>query len=102
MQTDFHPEALAEIAESVEYYRESRTGRESRFLARLTEALELLEEHPEAAPVWAEHRTATLVRRLGVRHFPYGVFYFVNGEQIVVVAVAHSRRESGYWLVRLT
>jgi plasmid stabilization system protein ParE len=40
------------------------------------------------------------VRRILVRRFPYAVFYFVEGETIVVLAVAHASREPGFWLGR--
>ncbi|MCI0339567.1 MAG: type II toxin-antitoxin system RelE/ParE family toxin [Planctomycetales bacterium] len=33
------------------------------------------------------------VRRVLVRRFPYGVFYFTEGERIVVLAVFHGRRD---------
>jgi len=40
------------------------------------------------------------VRRALVRRFPYAVFYVVEPAQVLVLAVAHVRREPGYWLDR--
>lgn len=36
-----------------------------------------------------------------VKRFPYGVYYLVEGEVLLVLAVAHSRREPHYWADRL-
>jgi len=40
------------------------------------------------------------VRRALVRRFPYGVFYVVEGQALLVLAVAHVRRQPAYWLAR--
>ena len=42
-----------------------------------------------------------MVRSKGVNGFPYRVVYFVAGEQLVVVAVAHTKRRPGYWRDRV-
>ena len=35
-----------------------------------------------------------------LRHFPYTVFYEVDNLTVTVLAVAHQRREPGYWRAR--
>jgi hypothetical protein len=58
---------------------------------------------PEAAssPLrWPPFEVDARYRRAVVRRFPYLLFYEVRGDLIEFVAVAHVRREPGYWLSR--
>jgi len=41
------------------------------------------------------------IRRCRLARFPYGLIYGVDGETIVVVAVAHLHRQPRYWIGRL-
>jgi plasmid stabilization system protein ParE len=40
------------------------------------------------------------IRCVRARRFPYSVFYRVEGDQIVVLAVFHARRDPIIWQVR--
>ena len=40
------------------------------------------------------------VRRAFMRRFPYGVFYRVEEDQIIVVGVFHARRDPKRWQAR--
>jgi toxin ParE1/3/4 len=44
--------------------------------------------------------SALIVRRHVLRHFPYTVFYEMLGSTVTVLAVAHQRRNPGYWHTR--
>jgi plasmid stabilization system protein ParE len=60
-------------------------------------ALDRIHDTPEAFPRWrADHPH----RRCSVASFPYVCFYRVDGDTIVVVAVAHAKRKPGYWARR--
>jgi hypothetical protein len=39
-------------------------------------------------------------RRLLLARFPFGLIYRFDGQDIVIVAVAHNKRRSGYWRKR--
>ena len=41
------------------------------------------------------------VRRCLLARFPYGLIYGLDGEMLVVVAVAHLHREPRYWVDRI-
>ena len=41
------------------------------------------------------------VRTFRLRTFRYNVVYVIDGDEIVIVAVAHHRRRPGYWRGRL-
>lgn len=89
----FHQDALAEYhAALVWYARQSR--RAALGLERaVSHVLSTAASSPEFYPLYDDaHREAILTR------FPYSVLYRVRvDEDLMVVAVAHSSREPGYW-----
>jgi len=36
-----------------------------------------------------------------LRQFPYSLFFIIENDTVVIVAVAHHKRRPGYWLPRL-
>ena len=65
------------------------------FLTCVEESLEVIRRNPELFAI--VHKD---VRRAIIRRFPYGVFYRLVGEAIVVVAVMHARRDPRRWQER--
>ncbi len=55
-------------------------------------AIGLLLEHPRLRSIWRFGR-----RRLFMRRFPYRVIDTLAGDQVRILAVAHSSRRPGYW-----
>lgn len=53
-------------------------------------------EFPKASPV-----VSGTVRRCLLTRFPYRLVYRVEGEKIVIYAVAHQSRRPGYWRTRI-
>jgi plasmid stabilization system protein ParE len=91
----FHPEARAEMRESVEFYEARLDGLGFRFLSAVEHTAERISGHPEAgAPLGGEFR-----KRI-VPGFPYNVIYRVWEDYIYLVAVAHQHRRPGYWRER--
>ena len=37
------------------------------------------------------------IRRAGTRRFEYGIVYYVRGDILWVVAIAHGKRRPNYW-----
>jgi toxin ParE1/3/4 len=67
-----------------------------RFIADVDEAIQLLLRFPRlGSPLPRE------LRRFLLKVFPYRIIYRVQGEEIVVYAVAHVRRRPGYWRKRI-
>lgn len=56
---------------------------------------------PRSAPRWPGLRARFEVRRAVVRKTPYLVVYTILPNQVVVVAIAHTRKPPGYWRDRL-
>src|ERR1043166_3908728 len=95
-----HPEARAELCESVEYYRE-RAGERwaTRFKTRVREGLRAIAAKPERnAPV----PDLPGAQRLRLKQFPFSLIYVNRSDHVWVVAVAHGRRKPGYWRERVS
>lgn len=86
------PEAENDLAEAHGWYEEQLLGLGSEFLNEVQAALKRIELNPEAYA-----RLRGKLRRVLVRRFPYGVFYLVERERIVVVAVLHASRDPRLW-----
>lgn len=92
MTFEFHPEALAEYNEAGFYYAGQQAGLDLRFIVCVEEAIGSILEDPR--------RWRTIdddVRRCLTRVFPYSILYTVEDGCILIIAVAHSSREPGYW-----
>lgn len=92
----FHPEAAAEFEEAVRFYQERGRTLGDRFAAEVRTAIRRIVETPER---WGKLEED--VRRCLVRVFPYRVLFTIERDYILIVAVAHARREPGYWKHRL-
>jgi len=87
------PAAAADIEDAYQWYEAQRPGLGEEFLAALRLARDRVLEHPEAFPVL--HRETR--RALIPQRFPYGLFYRIYGDTIVVVACMHAKRDPRRW-----
>jgi len=92
----FDPEARAEFLAAVGYYEECRAGLGRRF----REAVEAEVESVRRMPFRFRVIHAPF-RRCLIPKFPYSVIFSIEPRFILVVAVAHSKREPGYWRDRI-
>jgi toxin ParE1/3/4 len=92
MKYVFHPEALTEYAEAVQYYAEQRTQVAQTFINAVEDAVYQIRESPNRWSVIDED-----VRRCLTRKFPYGILYTIEQDYILILAVMHCSREPGYW-----
>jgi len=95
MRLEFHADALAELQSAAEYYESCQSELGIRFLDVVVDTLERIARDPQAWPPADED-----VRRCITRVFPYGVYYTIEREFILILAVAHLSREPGYWKSR--
>jgi toxin ParE1/3/4 len=85
----FHPLVEADLRGASLWYEEQQAGLGARFEA---EAHLHLRRLPADALLYAV-RFAN-IRRLNLKRFPYGVFYFVAGDEAVVLGVLHAARDT--------
>jgi plasmid stabilization system protein ParE len=95
------PEAEEELAEAAAYYEARQPGLGVELVLEMDAALATIADNPQAFPRWRDDR---IYRKHVLRRFPYIVFYVhVPGDDdVLVVAIAHSKRRPGYWLSRMT
>lgn len=89
------PEAQAELAESRDWYETASSGLGADFLDRVEATPRSAADWPNAAAV-----VDGTMRRALVPRFPHGVFYTVEGEDLVVLDCVHVRRHPRVWRSR--
>ncbi|MCL2468423.1 MAG: type II toxin-antitoxin system RelE/ParE family toxin [Micrococcales bacterium] len=94
------PQARAELRAAANWYDDPATGQE--LLDASLEARRSIAAMPNAWPKVADWDREPVVRRKRFTGFPYGVIYYVSGNEVVIVAYAHERRRPGYWKDRIT
>ena len=88
------PAAQAELEGATEWYEVRAGGIGLKFVLCVDEALQQIEESPEAFPKWEYDKR---FRRFVLQRFPYVIFYRETADHVEVIAVAHGAREPGYW-----
>ncbi len=91
----FTAEAEADVEEAFEWYEAQRPGLGAAFRRALDIAVAAVENHAEAYAVI--HRST---RRVLLPRFPYGLYYRVLEQNIVVVACMHAKRHPRTWRSR--
>ena len=89
------PEAETDIEEAALWYEKQRQGLGQEFLDEILSLCETIAENPAMYPV--VHRRT---RRALIRRFPFGVYFRIDDEQVVVVAVIHGSRHPRSWRQR--
>lgn len=95
-----HADAAAELEAAAIWYDDRRKGLGLQFLASVDRTLQRAREWPHTGSPVPELTTDLEVRRLPVARFPYHVAYMLLDDAIRILAVAHDRREPGYWKQR--
>ena len=85
-------EAELEILEAVTFYQERAGDIASDFFTEFRKAREEIKAFPE---FWRE--VGGGYRRRLIERYPYGIIYRIKGEEVQIVALAHTSREPGYW-----
>ena len=90
------PEAEADLAEAFEWYETHVPGLGSEFIRTVDSLFNSIIRNPQAYPV--VYKTAL---RALTRKFPYEVFFMVDADRVVIVAVFHARRSPQRWQERI-
>lgn len=98
MSYSFLPEAEAEYLGAIEFFEARRAGLGLALIDEFERVVQLASERPDS---WKLVHVAG-IRRIGLRRFPYAVFFHVLPDnQLRITAFAHHRKRPGYWLSRL-
>nr|VFJ48015.1 MAG: Plasmid stabilization system protein ParE [Candidatus Kentron sp. DK] len=96
MKVHLRPEAEADTEEAARWYEQQCGGLGDGFLDEISRILGVISDNPDRYPVVHGDTRRALVRR-----FPFGIYYRVEEEAIVVVAVMHGSRHPKRWQRRI-
>jgi toxin ParE1/3/4 len=94
MKYEFHPAALQEYAEAVQFF--AQQDRHQDFIDTIENAIFRIIGAPERWPIIKGH-----IRRYLTLKFSYSILYRIYPDRIVIAAIMSCRREPSYWKDRL-
>lgn len=92
-----HRAAQLELRAAANWYSDQEPGLGEELVVEIDRALENLAEGAHRASAW---RAGRPYRKVLVHRFPYVVFFTYDDEQVHILAIAHRKRQPGYWLKR--
>ena len=95
LRVHLRPEADADLEEAAVWYERQRAGLGQEFLDEALAAFDAISGNPALYPV--VHRRT---RRALMRRFPFGIYYQVETDLVVVIAVMHGSRHPRRWQLR--
>ena len=90
------PEARADLLDTFRWYQNQREGLGYDFKLCIDEVFAKIQRNPLIHKIIKDG-----IRRSVTRRFPYGVFYVVEDERIIVLAVLHARKDPAKWEKRI-
>ncbi len=88
--------AEADIQDAYNYYETCQKGLGQDFILCIESALEKIVKNPDHYPV--VHRR---IYRILVERFPFGIFFIVKENTLIVLAVLHASRNPRCWKTRV-
>ncbi len=88
----FRPAAAADVEDAYTWYEHQQQGLGDAFLEKLQHSVDSIAENPAVFAVL--HRDT---QRMLMERFPYGVFFRIYENTIVVVACMHTRQHPRRW-----
>ena len=95
MRYRFEDEALAEYIAAGQYYNSKVPGLGDAFADEIEAGIRQICTTPRTWRVVEDD-----VHRFLVSRFPYGIYYTIEEDKIVIWAVKHLRRDPDYWQER--
>ncbi|MEA3355754.1 MAG: type II toxin-antitoxin system RelE/ParE family toxin [Candidatus Bipolaricaulota bacterium] len=92
LQVRLRPEAEQDVEEEARWYEQQKEGLGQEFIDQVLLTVRSIGEQPALYP-----RVLRNVRRALIHRFPFGIYYRVEEEYIVVVAVMHGSRSPQRW-----
>lgn len=89
-------EARSDLASAASWYEDQRPGLGSDLVAEARQLFQLIAAHPAQFQAVAQD-----VRRAQLNRFPYAVYFGVDTDEVLILAVVHKRRHPDIWRQRL-
>lgn len=96
MKSRFVSAAESEFADAASFYEDAEPGLGEEFVFSILGHVDLLTKHPNLG-----REVDSGIRTITIKRFPYSLIYVVEGDEIVLFAVAHQSRRPFYWRERL-
>jgi len=90
------PEAEADLTEAFEWYEARVSDLGLEFIRAVDSLFNSIIRNPQAFPIVYKS-----VRRALTRKFPYEVFFMVDPDSVVILAVFHAKRSPQRWQERI-
>lgn len=94
-EVKIRPEAENDIEDAAFWYESQIDGLGHDFVSIISEAFEKLSRQPLAYPVVYRE-----TRRILINRFPFGVYFKIDNDKVIVIAVMHSSRDPRRWKER--
>ena len=94
-------EAVGELADSAAWYESRQAGLAVKFIDEFERTLVLISSRPASFPRLLDMPPDLDIRRALLPRFPYALVFIELGGEVRVLAVAHVKRQPGYWLNRV-
>lgn len=86
-RTFVRPEAQINIREAAVWYEQRETGLGRRFVAEIRQSLKAISKTPLRFPL-----VENGIHRLLLHRFPYAVYFLLESDRVIVIAVLHQHR----------
>lgn len=94
-------EAEQEVAAAAVWYEQKQPALGHDFLDEFSAACAALTTTASRYPRLETLRSRNNIRRLLLRRFPYMIVFECQGDEVVVLAVAHVSQKPNYWKKRI-
>ncbi|MBK8575107.1 MAG: type II toxin-antitoxin system RelE/ParE family toxin [Elusimicrobia bacterium] len=92
----FRPEAIHDINNAFSWYEGRNPGLGEEFVRSVEVGIDRIKRTPLLAS-----KVHGNIRRVLIRRFPYGIFYFVEGANLFVLGCLHAKRNPTSWKGRV-
>jgi len=96
MIIEFLPLAKSELDDAVKYYNLQVQGLGSRYKSEVKSTIKRVAVFPTA---FIEVKPE--IRRCIMHKFPYNIYYSIQDNIILILAIAHQHRKPDYWIDRV-
>lgn len=96
MLVRFHQKADTELHEAINWYASKAQGLDYEFMRCIDEVISRITSSPESFPI-----ALRKARKAVVRRFPYVIYYEITKDEIIILAVFHSKRSPINWQIRM-
>ncbi len=96
MNFSFHPIAVKEFFDSIDYYEEKSPSLGREFSKEIYSTIQRMLQFPRAWPKISQN-----CRRCIIKRFPYGIIYYIKEDEILIVAIMQLNQKPKNWDKRI-